>query len=95
LYEIGKASGAEKQETTEASTRITHHLPETESALREAIASLSLRNGHVLFFDGIDYRFMKPIKDHFPRDYQRIIEWFPLAELEIKRREFAARRKTA
>ena len=38
-------------------------------------------------FDGIDYRFLKPLKDNFPRDYQRILEWFPLAELELMRYE--------
>ena len=37
-------------------------------------------------FDGIDYRFLKPIKEHFPRDYERIITWYPLAELELYRR---------
>lgn len=40
-------------------------------------------------FDGLDYRFLKPIKDHLPRDYARILEWFPLAEAELKRREYA------
>ncbi len=40
-------------------------------------------------FDGIDFRFLNPIKDHFPEDYQKILEWFPLAELEIKRYEYA------
>lgn len=39
-------------------------------------------------FDGLDYRFLKPIRDHYPDDYQRILEWFPLAELEIKRIEY-------
>lgn len=38
-------------------------------------------------FDGVDYRFLKPIKDNAPRDYQRILEWFPLADLEIFRHE--------
>ena len=38
-------------------------------------------------FDGLDYRFLKPLKEHFPEDYQRILEWFPLAEAEIFRRE--------
>lgn len=38
-------------------------------------------------FDGIDYRFLKPIKEHYPKDYEKILEWFPLAELEIMRRE--------
>lgn len=41
-------------------------------------------------FDGIDYRFLAPIREHFPDDYQRILKWFPLAEAEIKRREYAA-----
>lgn len=38
-------------------------------------------------FDGLDYRFLAPIKKHFPRDWQKILEWFPLAEAEIFRRE--------
>lgn len=37
-------------------------------------------------FDGLDYRFLKPIKEHFPDDYERIIAWYPLAELELFRR---------
>jgi len=60
-------------------------------------AGLKLPVDYRLFgrsFDGIDFRFLKPIKDNFPKDYQRILAWFPLAELEIKRREFAARRAT-
>lgn len=40
-------------------------------------------------FDGLDYRFLKPIKDYFPRDYQRILEYFPLAELELYRQQFS------
>lgn len=39
-------------------------------------------------FDGIDYRFLKPIKDHLLADYEKIIAVFPLAGLEIKRREY-------
>ena len=38
-------------------------------------------------FDGMDYRFLKPIKENFPRDFERILEWFPLAEAEIYRGE--------
>lgn len=38
-------------------------------------------------FDGLDYRFLAPIKRHFPDDYRRILEWFPLAELELFRFE--------
>lgn len=38
-------------------------------------------------FDGIDYRFLAGIKKHFPSDYTKIIEWFPMAELELFRYE--------
>lgn len=38
-------------------------------------------------FDGIDYRFLAPLKQHRPADYRRILEWFPLAELEMFRHE--------
>ena len=34
-------------------------------------------------FDGLDLRFLLPIKKHYPRDYQRILELIPLADLEI------------
>jgi hypothetical protein len=37
--------------------------------------------------DGLDYRFLVPLKQHFPRDYARLIKWYPLAELELRRRE--------
>lgn len=40
-------------------------------------------------FDGLDLRFLAPIKKHAPRDYQRIIDWFPLADLEFYRWERA------
>lgn len=42
-------------------------------------------------FDGIDLRFLIKIREHFPRDYQRILDWFPLADMEIARYEFAKR----
>lgn len=42
-------------------------------------------------FDGIDWRFLQPIKDNLPDDYRRILEWFPLAELAIKRMEYRQR----
>lgn len=38
-------------------------------------------------FDGIDYRFTAPLKKHRPRDYQKILEWFPLLELDLFRYE--------
>lgn len=36
-------------------------------------------------FDGIDYRFTKPLSEHAPDDFKRLLEWFPLADLEIFR----------
>lgn len=38
-------------------------------------------------FDGLDYRFLSGVKNNFPNDYEKIIEWFPLANLELKRYE--------
>lgn len=38
-------------------------------------------------FDGLDLRFLYQVRKHAPRDYQRILEWFPLADLEIFRYE--------
>lgn len=34
-------------------------------------------------FDGLDYRFLAPLRDNAPDDYQRILDWFPLADLEF------------
>lgn len=36
-------------------------------------------------FDGLDYRFIKPLKDHFPNDYEKLKELFPLIDVEILR----------
>lgn len=36
-------------------------------------------------FDGIDYRFVKPLEEFMPADYGRILEWFPLVRLELAR----------
>lgn len=38
-------------------------------------------------FDGLQIRYLLPIKKHFPRDYERILAWFPLAEAEVLRYE--------
>jgi 3'-phosphoadenosine 5'-phosphosulfate sulfotransferase (PAPS reductase)/FAD synthetase len=43
-------------------------------------------------FDGMYAKFMVPIKRHFPRDWARILEWFPLLELEVLRFESAVKR---
>ena len=36
-------------------------------------------------FDGLDYRFLAPLKEHAPDDFQRVLDWFPLAEMELIR----------
>lgn len=38
-------------------------------------------------FDGLDYRFLKPLKEHFPDDYKLLLRYFPFAELEVARRD--------
>lgn len=40
-------------------------------------------------FDGIDLRFLYLIRQHFPKDYQKILDLYPLADLEIFRWECA------
>jgi hypothetical protein len=37
--------------------------------------------------DGLDYRFMAPLKRERSDDYKRVLEWFPLVELELWRIE--------
>lgn len=37
--------------------------------------------------DGIDYVFLRYLKDHLPEDYARVLEVFPLAESELFRYE--------
>jgi 3'-phosphoadenosine 5'-phosphosulfate sulfotransferase (PAPS reductase)/FAD synthetase len=38
-------------------------------------------------FDGIDRRFMEPLQEHYPSDYRRILQFFPLADIDIFRRK--------
>lgn len=45
-------------------------------------------------FDGLDYRFLKPIKENFPRDYAKILELFPLVDLELFRAEMRMRNQS-
>lgn len=40
-------------------------------------------------FDGIDYRFLAPIKTHFPDDYRRILDWYPCADMDLFRARIA------
>jgi len=38
-------------------------------------------------FDGFDFRFLRELKKHFPNDYDKVHEFFPLIDLELKRYE--------
>jgi len=38
-------------------------------------------------FDGIDYRFLKPVHDHYKDDYQLLLELCPFADMELFRME--------
>ncbi|MBW8464858.1 phosphoadenosine phosphosulfate reductase [Acidovorax sp.] len=40
-------------------------------------------------FDGLDLRFLLPLKRHRPADYRRVLDWFPLCDLEVFRWEAA------
>lgn len=66
----------------------------TKEAVRVEIAKakLKLPIDYWLFgrsFDGLDYRFIAPVKKHFPNDYERLREYFPMIDAELKRAEFA------
>lgn len=36
-------------------------------------------------FDGIDYRFIEPMREHLPDDFERIVEWFPFCVTDLIR----------
>lgn len=38
-------------------------------------------------FDGIGYDYLAPLKRHLPDDFERVLDWFPLADLELMRRD--------
>ena len=53
-------------------------------------AGIKLPPDYAMFgrtFDGVNFQFLGPLKERYPRDYERILEWFPLAEVEIARRQ--------
>lgn len=43
-------------------------------------------------FDGVDYRFIAPLREHYPDDWERLKLWFPMLGAEIARYEFSERR---
>jgi hypothetical protein len=61
---------------------------EAEVLDRIAAAGIALPVDYEWFgrsFDGIDYRFIEPLSRHAAEDYRRVLDWFPLAELELMR----------
>jgi len=42
-------------------------------------------------FDGIDYRFLEPIRTDYPEDYKKILEWFPLQRAELLRAKWGVK----
>jgi len=57
-------------------------------------AGWKLPSDYLMFkdsMDGFQIRYLLPIKQQHPRDFQRILEWLPLAELEIYRYERSLR----
>ena len=49
-------------------------------------AGISLPVDYLMFgrsFGGLDAQYIIPIKKMFPRDYRRILDWFPLIDAEI------------
>ncbi len=38
-------------------------------------------------FDGFHYKFLKPLKDHFPNDFEKVKAMYPFVELELLRYE--------
>lgn len=45
-----------------------------------------------LSLDGLDYRFIEPLKRYYPDDYARLCEWYPLLPSNLARYAFAKRR---
>jgi hypothetical protein len=43
--------------------------------------------------DGIGAQYLGPIRQHYPRDYQKILDWFPLADTDLFREERFGRKK--
>ena len=65
----------------------------TREAMRELLGRHKVRlpADYDLFgksFDGLDFRFVNQIQKHYPADYAKIQEWFPLIDLELKRYEY-------
>lgn len=57
-------------------------------------AGVKLPKDYELFgrsWDGLQYRYLAQIKQHYPRDYAKILEWFPMQGMELFRAVVARR----
>lgn len=63
-----------KARTLEAITRAGIELPDDYRMFKRS-------------FDGIDFRFTSKLKQHRPRDFARVLDWFPLIEADLFRYE--------
>ena len=64
------------------------NIADVVKSIREA--NVRLPHDYIMWgktFDGLDYRFIKPIKDNYPDDYEKIKSYFPFIDLEIIRYE--------
>lgn len=39
--------------------------------------------------NGLDYRYIAPLKQHYPDDYERLRYWYPMLDAELMRYEFS------
>lgn len=65
----------------------------TKTRIREEIeaAGVLLPPDYKMFgrsFDGMDYRFTSRLKEHYPEDFERLKEFYPLLEVDIMRMQF-------
>lgn len=61
---------------------------ETYEAIKRADCKLPIDYRHWgRTFDGIDYKFLKDVKTHFPNDFQKLKNFYPFIELELLRYE--------
>ena len=74
--------------------RICHELDNAVGA--NGVKGLKLPKDYLWFgrtFDGLDYRFVEPLRIHCPDDYEKLRDWFPFLDFDKARRELAEIRR--
>jgi hypothetical protein len=46
-------------------------------------------------FDGLYWRYLAPLREHYPDDWERVLEWFPLAWTQFERESERVRHEAA